>query len=97
MSRRLPLTLQEARAIGDSALAFLAGEPQRLIRFLQATGMTPGELRSRMDADETLTAVLNHVLEDESLLLVFASEARVQPEQVAPAAALLGREAGATQ
>ncbi|MFZ4808316.1 MAG: DUF3572 family protein [Hyphomicrobiaceae bacterium] len=90
-----PLTEREAAEIGDRALAFLAVEPARLVAFLQATGMAPSTLRAQSDAPATLAAVLRYLLEDESLLLVFATEAAIAPDRIAPAAALLARDAAA--
>ncbi len=95
MARTVPLTKREAVEIGDRALAFLASDPTRLVAFLQATGMAPATLRSAIDAPSTLAAVLRYLLEDESLLLVFSTEAAIAPERIAPAAALLGRDAAA--
>ena len=51
--------------------------------------MSPGELRAAAGAPETLAAVLDHVLGDESLLLVFSASKSVPPETIAPARALL--------
>jgi len=95
MARTMAMTPREAAEIGDQALAFLAVEPARLIAFLQATGMAPATLRAQSDAPATLGAVLRYLLEDESLLLVFCTEATIPPERIAPAAVLLARDAEA--
>jgi hypothetical protein len=84
---------ESAETIALSALAFLAEDLPRLGRFLALTGLGPGELRQQARQPRILAAVLNHLLQDESLLLVFAAGANVAPELVAPAHALLERQA----
>jgi len=84
----------QAESIGVAALAFLAEDLQRLGRFLALTGMGPGELRAEAHSPRVLAAVLDHLLRDESLLLVFSAGHGVAPELIAPAQALLERQAG---
>ncbi|HJZ43378.1 MAG TPA: DUF3572 domain-containing protein [Hyphomicrobiaceae bacterium] len=84
-----PATLEAAEAIALQGLAFLAEEPQRLQRFVAVTGLEPAELRARADTAELLSAVLEHLAGDESLLLVFAASRGIAPETIAPAMALL--------
>ncbi len=84
-----------AETIALSALAFLAEDPPRLGRFLALTGVGPDELRTNARAPRILAAVLNHLLQDESLLLVFAATNGIAPELIAPAQVLLEEEAGA--
>ena len=84
-----PATLEAAEAIALQGLAFLAEEPGRLQRFVAVTGLEPGELRARADTPELLSAVLEHLAGDESLLLVFAASRGIAPETIAPAVARL--------
>lgn len=70
-------------------LTFLAGDGPRLGRFLSLTGIGPEELRAWAGTPRLQAAVLEHLLADESLLLVFASETGAVPEHAAPALALL--------
>ena len=70
-------------------LTFLAGDGPRLGRFLSLTGIGPEELRSWAGTPRLQAAVLEHLLADESLLLVYASETGANPERVAPALTLL--------
>lgn len=94
MFRKPPdLTLETAEGIAAQGLAFLAGEPARLARFLTETGLTPGQIREQVESPEFLAAVLEHLVGDESLLLVFAASTSVAPETVAPALALLQQAA----
>jgi hypothetical protein len=78
-----------AEAIALQALVYLAEEPSRLARFLGLTGLEPASLRQAADSPETLAAVLEHVLQDESMLLEFTANRGLSPESVAPAYALL--------
>ena len=71
-----------AEELAGKALLFLAEEPRRLERFLAETGIGPDDLRASAGSRETLTAVLDHLLRDESQLLVFAAGAGAKPEDV---------------
>lgn len=78
-----------AETIALSALAFLATDRRRLGRFLALTGLGPDELKEKARSPRILAAVLNHLLQDESLLLVFAASHGIAPELIGPAGALL--------
>jgi Protein of unknown function (DUF3572) len=88
-SRKSGLDRTRAEEIGLAALGFLAEEPQRLGRFLSLTGMAPGDLAARAAEPHMQAALLEHILADETLLLVFTAEKRIDPEHVAPACSLL--------
>lgn len=83
-----------AESIGFSALLFLAGDPQRLERFLALTGVGPTQIRAEARSPHTLAAVLDHLLQDESLLLVFCAEENIPPADIAPARRALAEMAG---
>jgi hypothetical protein len=80
---------EQAEALALQGLAFLAEEPPRLARFMALTGLDADALRRRAGSPEVARAVLEHLLGDESLLLVFAAAKAVAPETLAPALALL--------
>lgn len=93
MSRKpQPLDMEGAETIAFKALAFLAEDMARLGRFLSLTGIGPDELRSLGDSAGLQAAVLDHLLCDESLLLVFAASTGVDPQRIGFAHALLARE-----
>ena len=71
-----------AEEIGANALAFLAADPARMMQFLQATGVSLDDLRQDAGSARVLTAVLDHLEQDESLLLVFTSSIGLPPEEV---------------
>ncbi len=83
------MNLEAAGALALQGLTFLAGDAPRLNRFLSLTGIAPAELRALATTPHFQAAVLEHLLADESLLLVFATETGVSPGLIAPAQALL--------
>lgn len=87
-------TAEDAATLALAGLTFLAEDGPRLGRFLALTGLGPDQLRAVADAPETLLAVFDHLLGDESLLLVFTASKGIAPETVAPARAALARALG---
>jgi Protein of unknown function (DUF3572) len=78
-----------AGALALQGLAFLAGDEHRLTRFLGLTGMGENDIRAAAVTAEFQAAVLEHLLSDESLLLVFAAESGIDAGLIAPAHAVL--------
>jgi hypothetical protein len=76
---------RDPELVGIAGLGFLAGEPERLVRFLALTGVTPEDLRRRAGEPALLAAVLDHLLADESLLFLFAEAEALHPGEVAAA------------
>ena len=85
-----PLDLDCAEEIGIQALAFLAADDNRLAKFLGLTGIAPNDLVAGARTAPMLAAILEHLSGDESLLLVFATEAGLPPERIGEALAMLG-------
>ena len=88
MSRLKPpksRTTIDAEALALSALVFITEDPARLARFLADSGLEPGGLAATASDPGTLTAVLGYLVSDESLLLVFADHAQVDPAAIEPA------------
>lgn len=90
MPPKLPAADPEALAI--DALTFLAQDSERLERFLSLTGIDPSRLRQIAGEPHFLGSVLDHLLNDEALLLVFAAERRIPPEQIGLARHRLEKE-----
>ena len=78
-----------AETIALQGLTFLAEDAARMARFLKLTGLEPDEVRAGVGTAELSLAVLEHLAQDESLLLVFAASHAVAPESVGRAIALL--------
>lgn len=72
------------------ALRFIAADPDRLGRFLATTGIGPHEIRAAAHEPLFLAGVLDHIASDESLLLAFAADMRIEPEIIAGAHVALG-------
>ncbi len=64
------------------ALGYLAGDPERLSRFLALTGIDPGSVRAAASQPSFLAGVLEYVAADERVLVAVASHANVAPEQI---------------
>lgn len=62
------------------ALSFLAAAPERLDRFMALGGLSPGNLREAAKSPGFLAAVLDHLAQDDSLLLAFAEMATCNPK-----------------
>jgi hypothetical protein len=83
-------TRKAAEMLAIQALAFIAEEPQTLVRFLEATGLEAVEIRTAARQPGFLAGVLEHMLGDETLLLAFADRTGTDPAAVARAASALG-------
>jgi hypothetical protein len=73
---------EDAELMALRALTFLAADEDRLQRFLDLTGLDPNELRQNASNQLFLGAILDHLLSDESLLLVFSAEQGITPDSV---------------
>jgi hypothetical protein len=87
---------QAATDLAIAALTFLAGETERLERFLALTGLGPPSLRAAAREPSFLLGVLDHVASDETLLLAFAHESGIDPEEVGRARDALADRPGHT-
>jgi hypothetical protein len=85
-----PLTKEAAEGLAIQALVFIAGDSERLGRFLAITGIGPAEIRAAAREPGFLTGVLDHMAGDERLLTAFAAEACVDPSDIGKALAALG-------
>ena len=84
------MTNAQAIAIGQDALIWLAGNEEALAAFLDASGLAPDELRRRADDPEFLGFLLEFLLGADTMVLAFAGEAGLRPEDPARARAALG-------
>jgi hypothetical protein len=71
-----------AAAVAIAALGFIAAEPERLGRFLALSGIGPESIREAAQDPQFLAGVLDHLCSDETLLVGFAEQQGVDPEQV---------------
>ncbi len=87
-------TLEEAETVALKALAFLANDTERLSRFLALSGVSPGDIRAAAGDRQFLAGTLNHLLQDESLLLTFTADEDLDPRLPALSAEILERVSG---
>jgi hypothetical protein len=84
-----PMTAADAEVLAIEALAFIAGDAEVLARFLAVTGLGPETLRAAARDPGFLSAVLDHLASDESLLQSFAANHGLDPAAIAAARAKL--------
>jgi hypothetical protein len=74
-----------------SALAWVLGEPARARRFLDLTGLTPEQLRGRIETPELQLSVLEFLCAHEPDLLAAAEALGVDPGAIPAARERLAR------
>ncbi|HEY7073724.1 MAG TPA: DUF3572 family protein [Solirubrobacteraceae bacterium] len=75
----------QATAIGQDALIWLAGHPDRVAALLAASGLAPEDLRERAADPDLLGFVLEFLLGDEASVIAFAADAGLDPAAAARA------------
>jgi Protein of unknown function (DUF3572) len=80
---KTPDTAEEAEVTALNALSFLAAEPDRLSRFMALSGLDVAAIRTSAADPAFLGGLLDHLLADDSLLLIFAEEHGLKPERIA--------------
>jgi len=83
---------EAAEALAIQALTFIAGDGERLGRFLAVTGIGPAEIRAASREPRFLAGVLEFLVSDNRLAAEFATEAGYSPADLAKAHAALGGE-----
>jgi hypothetical protein len=78
-----------ANEIAVTALVFLAADQERLGRFLALSGIDPQSIREVAREPHFLAGVLEHISGDEKLLITFAAENNILPEDVSRARTIL--------
>ncbi len=74
-----------AQSIAILALSYLTRDPDRLDRFTGWTGLAIDDLAQAVANPDMLGGVLDYLLSDEKLLLKFAEDAGIAPEEPAQA------------
>ena len=88
-SRPAVMDRTRAEAMAVEGLSFLAGSPERLIRFLDVSGLSPDTLRAAAAEPGFFAGLMDYLVSDEELLLAFAGEIGASPESVMQARHLL--------
>lgn len=82
MMKTAPPPAASAEIIALKALGFLAEEPDRLQRFMELSGLNPEVIRRDAGEPAFLAGVLDHLLADQTLLLMFTEAAGLTPAEV---------------
>jgi hypothetical protein len=83
LAKPMPKTLLDAdtaATISFRALGFIAGDSDRLGRFMALTGLEPSAIRALARERSFQAAVLEHLLADETLLLQFCQNEAIDAE-----------------
>ena len=88
-SRPAAMDRARAEAMAVEALAFLGRSPERLIRFLDVSGLRPDTLRAAAAEPGFFAGLMDYLVSDEELLVAFAGEIGAKPESVMQARHLL--------
>lgn len=76
------LTRDRAEALAIQALTFIAGDAERLGRFLAVTGIGPAEIRKAAGEPGFLAGVLEYMTSDDRLIGAFADETGINAADV---------------
>jgi hypothetical protein len=74
-----------AEIVAVQALAFVAGDPERLGVFLAESGIGPDTLRSAAADPRFLAHVLDFVMRDDATVKAFAAASQLHPTNIAAA------------
>jgi hypothetical protein len=85
-----PLNREQAEILALEALAWLAGQPDAIAKFLTTSGLEASDLRSAIGDSGLQGSVLDFLLADETLLLDFCENASLKPQAVHTARYRLG-------
>ena len=81
---------ETAEIVAIQALNFVAGDAERLGRFLAETGIGPETLRKSAADPRFLASVLDFVLADDTTVKAFAKASELHPTNVMAAREVLG-------
>lgn len=81
----LPSTNEDAEALALRALVWTLVEPERAMRLLSVTGLTPADLRSRAGEPAVLAATLAFLEGHEPDLIACAEALEVTPQALVAA------------
>ncbi len=83
------MTRTEAEQLALTALGHIAADPDLLGRFLADTGIGPETLRQAASEPGFLAAVTGHLMANDAVMLAFAANHGVTPEDIVRAHAAL--------
>ncbi len=83
--KRMPPAAADADLLAIQALTFIGSNPDHAERFFALCGVAPAGLRQAAADPDFLLGVMDYLLGDEPLLLLFADHAGVPPDAVVQA------------
>jgi hypothetical protein len=89
MVNRAKVDPTDAETMAIQALGFIAADPERLGYFLAATGIGPADIRAAARDRSFLAGVLDHLADNESVMLDFARENGIEPASIVHARHIL--------
>lgn len=92
MKTRLGMPREMAEGLAIQVLNYIAGDGERLGRFLAVTGIGPDQIRSASREPDFLAGVMAYLTSDERLAEAFAAETGCKPADFASAHVALGGE-----
>ncbi len=90
MTKRVHNPREVAELVAIQALSFIAGDAERLGRFLAETGIGPETLRASAADPHFLTGVLDFVLREDATVEAFSESSGHHPTTIAAARQALG-------
>jgi hypothetical protein len=90
MTKRVHNPREVAEIVAIQALSFVAGDAERLGRFLVETGIGPKTLRGSASDPHFLAGVLDFVLRDDATVKAFSDSSGHHPTTIAAAREALG-------
>src|SRR6202165_4024984 len=92
MTKRPHNPREVAEIVEVQAVSFIAGDPERLARFLAESGIGPETLRSAAADPHFLASVLHFILRDDATVKAFAAASELDPTTVAAAREVLDED-----
>ena len=89
MTKKPSLDRNNAEEVAISALVFLSNQPEQMQRFMDLTGLDPASIRSAASDRNFLVSVLEHIMQDEAVLLSLAESASLNPADIVAACQIL--------
>jgi hypothetical protein len=90
MKKRTQNPREVAEIVAIQALSFVAGDAERLGRFLAETGIGPETLRASATDPQFLAGVLDFVLRDDATVKAFSEQSQHHPTTIMAAREALG-------
>jgi hypothetical protein len=79
---RKPLHRAAAEDIAVKALTFLTEDEERLGHFMAVAGLSPDTLRAAARSPDFLAGILDYIVSEEALIVGFARQEALRPEEV---------------